>query len=132
MNTKYIDVDGAWGVIICYDLRRLDEYEMRQSMMAFGMRGPRLDRAIDILLFHENTGMCISRSDIRMSLLFIGNASSEEQWWDTVSHELYHAQQAIIDHYGVRDDEEDAAWTMGYLMRKTVMIVGTPCYDYDA
>lgn len=23
---------------------------------------------------------------------------------------------------------EDAAWTMGYLMRKAVMIVGEPCY----
>lgn len=44
-----------------------------------------------------------------------------------MSHELYHAQQAIIDHYGVRDYEEDAAWTMGYLMRKTVTLVGEPC-----
>ena len=128
MKTRYIDVDGAWGVVLCYDLKRLDEYEMRQAMMAFGLRGARLDKPIDVLLFHENTGMCISRDDVRMSLIYIGNATSEEQWWDTVSHELFHAQQAILDYYDVPNYTEDAAWTMGYLMRKTVEIVGEPCY----
>lgn len=128
MKTRYIDVDGAWGVVLCYDLKRLDEYEMRQAMMAFGLRGARLDKPVDILLFHENTGMCISRDDVRMSLIYIGNATSDEQWWDTVSHELFHAQQAILDYYDVPNHTEDAAWTMGYLMRKTVEIVGEPCY----
>ena len=127
MNTHYIDVDGAWGVIVCEDLRRLDEYEMRHSIMAFGLRGPRLDHAIDVLLYHENTGMCISRDDVRMSLIFIGNASSEEQFWDTVSHELYHAACAICNYYDVPDGSEDFAWTMGYLMRKTVKLIGEPC-----
>lgn len=128
MRTEYIDVDGAWGVVLCYDLKRLDEYEMRQSMMAFGLRGSRLDKPIDVLLFHENTGMCISRDDVRMSLIYIGNATSEEQFWDTVTHELFHAQQAILDYYDVPSHTEDAAWTMGYLMRKTVELVGEPCY----
>ena len=128
MKTKYIDVEGYWGVVLCYGLQRLDEYEMRKSMMAFGLRGERLDKPIDILLFHKNTGMCISRDDVRMSLIYIGNATSEEQWWDTVSHELFHAQQAILEYYDVPNDTEDAAWTMGYLMRETVKLVGEPCY----
>lgn len=128
MKTGYIDVDGKWGVILCYDFRRLDEYEMRASMMSFGMRGESLDKAIDTLLNHKNTGLCISRDDIRMSIIFIGNATGGDQWWDTTAHELlYHAACAIWDYYDVPYGSEDAAWTVGYLMRKAVQELGEPC-----
>ena len=128
MDTKYLDVDDSWGVIICYDFHPLDEYEMRQNMMAFGLRGERIENAIDIL-FKKNTGLCITRPDIRMCLIFVGNATDEEQWWDTLTHELYHAQDAICDYYNVRKGSEDAAWLMGYLMRQAVKIISEPCKD---
>ena len=128
MQTEYIDVDGAWGVVLCHDLQRLDEYEMRQYMMAFGMRGPNMDKAVDILLFHENTGMCLSSFPLKMSLVFIGNATSEDQFYDTVAHEvLDHAKVAICDYYDVSFHSEDAAWLTGYLMRKIVQLLGEPC-----
>lgn len=52
---------------------------------------------------------------------------SEDQFWDTVVHELYHCQQSILDYYNVSKDSEDAAWTYGYLMRKAVQLIGEPC-----
>lgn len=128
MKADYIDVNGHWGVILCHDLRRLDEYEMRQVMMTFCLRGEQLDEAIEVLLFQDNTGMCVSRDDIRMSLVFIGNATSGDQWWDTTAHEvLYHAMVAICDYYDVSYGSEEGAWLTGYLMRKAVQILGEPC-----
>jgi hypothetical protein len=128
MQTKYIDIDGAWGIVLCYDLKRLDEYEMRQNMMAFGMRGENIEKAVDVLLFHTNTGMCVSRDDIRMSLVFIGNATGKDQWWDTAAHEtLYHAIHAIHEYYDIPFGSEDGAWLTGYVMRKAVQLLGEPC-----
>ena len=128
MQTKYLDVDGHWGIVLCYDLRRLDEYEMRSDMIAFGMRGPNIDRAVDTLLFNRNTGMCISRDDIRMSLVFIGNATGGDQQWDTIAHEcLYHVIHAIHEYYGIPFGSEDGAWLTGYVMRKAVQLLGEPC-----
>ncbi len=127
MKTKYISGKDKWGIVLCYDLKRLDEYKMRQMMMSFGMRGSKLDEAIDVLLFHENTGMCISRDGIKMSLIFIGNATSEDQYWDTVVHELTHATIAICDHYDIWYTTEDFAWTLGYLTRKAVQLTAPPC-----
>lgn len=127
MKKEYIDVDSSWGVVMCYDLRRLDEYEMRSLMMALGVRGPTIDEAVDILLYSENTGMCVTSFSNRMSLVFIGEAEDEEQWWDTVSHELFHVTCAICEYYGVSLDSEDGAWTMGYLMRKAVEQIAEPC-----
>ncbi len=129
MQTEYIDVDGYWGVILCFDIHRLDEYEMRASMMSFGMHGDSIEHAIDVLLNNKNTGMCISREDIRMSLIFIGNATENSQWWDSATHELlYHAACAIWDYYDVPYRSEKAAWLVGYLMRNAVELLGEPCY----
>ena len=128
MKSEYIDVKGKWGVVYCYDLHRLDEYEIRQFLMSFGMRGGRLDEAIDVLLFHKNTGLCVSSPGLRMSLIFIGNATGCDQFWDTTAHELlYHAACAIFDYYDVPYGSEAAAWTVGYLMRKAVQVIGAPC-----
>ena len=127
MKAEYIDVKEKWGVVFCYDLRRLDEYEMRAMMMSLGLRGMRLDEAVDVLLDEENTGMCISNDGLRMSLIFIGNATSEEQHWDTVVHELSHAAHAICDYYDVSHVGEDYSWTLGYLTRMVVQKIAPPC-----
>lgn len=127
MTSEYIDVKGYWGVLFCYDFRRLDEYEMRSIMMSLGIRGEKLDEATDILLFNENTGMCISNDRLKMSVIFIGAATSEEQHWDTCVHELFHAACAICDYYGIDHDGEDFAWTIGYLTRKVVEQTSPPC-----
>lgn len=128
MTADYIDVDGYWGVILCHDFRRMDEYEMRQAMISFGLRGSKLDEAIEVLLYHKNKGLCVSRDDLRMSLVFISEATGGDQWWDTCAHEvLYHVACAIFDYYEVPYGSEDAAWTVGYLMRKAVQLLGEPC-----
>ncbi len=130
MKSEYIDVDGKWGIVICYDLQRMDEYEMRALMMSLGMHGEILDESIDILLNQENSGMCISSFGLKMSLIFIGEATSEDQKWDTIAHEvLDHAKVAICDYYDVSFHGEDPAWLTGYLMRKIVQQIAPPCSD---
>ena len=123
MTQNYIDIDGYWGVVICYDLRRLDEYEIRQNLMSVGMKGPRIDEAVDILLYEKNTGLCVSVPSKRMSVCFIGNTTSDDQFMDTLAHELYHVHSAICEYYDVPTDGEDAAWTMGFLMRQAVKMI---------
>lgn len=128
MTTKYLDIKGKWGVVVCYDLKPLDEFEMRQLMMALGMHGRQLDEAIETLLYQKNSGMCITSMRQRMSLVFIGEATSEDQWWDTLAHEILdHVKAAICEYYDVPFVSEDAAWLTGYLMRKVVQIIGEPC-----
>lgn len=125
MRTTYLDIEEAWGVVICYDLEQRDEAEMCRLMASLGVYD--CDEPLGVLLRHKNTGMCVTDMEKRMSLIFVGDATDSEQWWDTVTHELYHCQQAICEYYGVRSDSEDGAWTMGYLMRKTVEQIAPPC-----
>lgn len=63
-----------------------------------------------------------------MTLVFIGKATGEDQWWDTLGHELLdHCQKAIVDYYDVPYVSEDSAWLTGYLMRKVIQHIAVPC-----
>ena len=55
-----------------------------------------------------------------MSVMCIGDATSLEQWWDTLSHEIDHLQDAVMKYYDVSPGTEDAAWLQGYIMRLIV------------
>ena len=67
----------------------------------------------------NNTGMAVSRDDLKMTAIFISKCSDPIQFWSTLNHELYHANVAIIDYYGKPHGE---------LMRQAVMKIGLPCY----
>ena len=127
MDTAYIDVDGKWGVAIGYNLKPLDEYRVRDSLLALGLHGQHTETAIDVLFNYTNTGLCVSVPKRRMSLIFIGNAYDNEQFWDTLTHELYHATQDICEYYDVDASGEDGAWTIGYLIRVAVHQIAEPC-----
>lgn len=127
MKSEYIDIKGKWGIVVCYDFDERDENDMANYMMALGAMSGDVDEALDVLFGQVNAGMCVTNSPLRMSLIFIGDADSAEQWWDTLTHELYHAQQAICGYYGVDVGSEGGAWTMGYLMRQAVGLLAPPC-----
>lgn len=72
------------------------------------------------LLQTPNKGFTFSKESLCMSVVCIGNATSLEQWWDTLSHEIDHLQEAVMEYYGVEHGTEDAAWLQGYIMRLIV------------
>jgi hypothetical protein len=129
MKTAYIDVDGYWGIAICYDYdvsNPEDEHTLWGYMRSFGMKERSINKALNILS-NYNTGMCVSNNDVRMSGIFISKATSSSEWWSSCLHELRHSAQAIIDYYGA-DCGEDDAYLTGFLTKRAVEILGEPCY----
>lgn len=116
MIKHYIDIDGFWGIVFCYNYSQEDELEMAGIMDSFGLDNESIADAIEVLSC-PNTGMTISRSDITMSVIFVSRATSKAQFMDTITHEVDHAQYAIERHYYVACGTEDAAWLQGYIMR---------------
>lgn len=128
MKTAYIDVDGYWGIAICYDYdvsNPEDEHDLWGYMRSFGMKERNINKALNILS-NYNTGMCVSNNDVRMSGIFISKATSPSEWWSSCLHELRHSAQAIIDYYGA-DWNEDDAYLTGFLAKRAVEILGEPC-----
>lgn len=116
MKKHYVDIDGYWGVLFIYDFDMMDMDEIAAILDSFGVGEKKIREAMPIL-YGTNTGMTVSRMDVTMSVIFVGESSSVEQFFDTISHEIDHVQDAIDTYYGVRQGGEDSAWLQGYIMR---------------
>lgn len=122
MKTRYIDIDEYWGVLFCYDFDFRDCDEIAAIMDSFDVGEREIRKAINILM-GTNSGMAISRNDISMSVIFVSEATSIEQFLDTCAHEIDHVQSSILDYYDVEQGGERGAWLQGYLMRKITEIL---------
>lgn len=118
---------NEWGVVVCFDFDTVFERKlMTEQMRSFGMSPRSIDKALRILS-NYNTGMAISNDVLKMSAIYISDATSPSQFWDSCAHELAHVVTAIIDAYYVPYYSEDAAYLSGFLMRQLVEEIGEPC-----
>lgn len=127
MRTKYIDVDGFWGVVLCYDLDWDDERKVRAYLRSFGLKEDRIDYCVDTVLGRMNCACCVSDYETTMSLVLIGSTTDKEQLVDSLAHELDHVQDALSVFYGFPLGSEDAAYTLGFLMREGMKAVMPTC-----
>lgn len=119
--------NNEWGVIVVFDFDVDLEYEeLQEQLRSFGMKQLNINKALNILSNH-NTGMAISNDVLKMSAIYISDATSTSQFWDSCAHELAHVVTAIIDAYDVPYYSEDAAYLSGFLMRQLVEEIGEPC-----
>ena len=119
--------NSEWGVAVVYDFDTYKEHDvLAEQMRSFGISLRNAEKALSILSGY-NTGMAVSNETLKMSAIYIGDATSTEQWWDSAAHELSHVCTAIIDAYNVPYNSEDAAYLAGFLMRQLVKEIGEPC-----
>lgn len=119
MKKHYIDIVGKWAFVFAYDIGEDDVEEVGDWLEALGASRREIAKACRVIL-GTNKGFTYSSPDLRMSVVCISHASSREQWWDTVAHEVDHLQTTILDYYDVEPGTEDAAWLQGYLVRSLV------------
>ena len=127
MITKYLEVGkGDWGILLTYDFTELDYNDIAAVLSAFGMNEKNIRKSMRILSY-PNTGMAVSSPKLKMTSIYVSNATSPSEFWSTLNHELFHATTAIIDYYGEPYDQEPAAYLHGELMRLVVENIAEPC-----
>lgn len=117
MKKEYIDIVGKWAFIFAYNIEEKDLGEIGDWLEALGANNDEIFEAQRVLMI-KNTGFTFSSQSLRMSVMCIGKATDEPQWWDTLNHEIDHLQDVILRYYDVDQGTEDAAWLQGYIMRK--------------
>lgn len=118
MITKHFEVgDNDWGVLVCYNYSIRDWDDIYAISRSFGMSDSKAREAIKVLSGY-NTGMTISNDGLRMSVMFISEATSHEEWYNTLTHELSHVATAIVDYYGKPCDGEEVAYLQGNLFKR--------------
>ncbi len=117
MIKHYIDIDGAWAFILAYNVGLGDLDDIASWLEALGCDKESISEACRVAL-GTNSGFTFSNDDLRMSLMVISDATSVEQWLDTLVHEIDHLQATICKYYDVELGTEEAAYLQGYIMKK--------------
>lgn len=90
MIRQDIDINGYWTIIILYN----------------------------VYLGDEDTGFTHTDFNKRRSIVGISDFSSKEQFFNTLIHEAKHVQSHICRYYDVKENSEDAAYLIGYIVQK--------------
>lgn len=88
-------------------------------MRSFGMSRRKADEAIRVLSTF-NSGMTVSNDDLRMSAMFISDATSKSQWFNTLAHETAHVANAITSYYNRPCSGEDFAYLSGFIFQRII------------
>lgn len=124
MTQHYFSIgEDAWGVVVCYDIGREDLEEIGSLLSELGAKPLKIEQALRVIST-VNSGFTYTNYDKRMSLMCIGAATSEEQYFDSVLHEVKHLVEHISTYYGVSSKGEPAAYLQGEVGRQIYR--GTP------
>ena len=122
MKIRYFDIDGRGGILLCYDFGRKDYPEIWSVMRSFGLGDDKAEAAMGVLS-KEDTGMTLTSFKDKMSVLFISGSSSDEEWFDTLIHELRHVVDHISEYYDVGSMGEPPAYLQGEIGRQFFPII---------
>ena len=90
MIRQDIDVEGCWRIIVIYNAP----------------------------LGSKDVGFTYSNFTKKTSIVGIAATSRQEQFLNTLVHEAKHAQSNICQHFNIREDGEEAAELIAYIVQK--------------
>jgi hypothetical protein len=118
MKTEFYNIgDDDWGILMVYDYDYRDFDRIWSMLLAFGLPDYKVQGAMSVLS-RPDSGMTLTIPSDLMSVLFISEATSDEEWFDTLIHELKHVVEHISEFYQVEPTSEVAAYLQGEIGRQ--------------
>ena len=90
MIRQDIDINGYWKIIVVYDVE----------------------------LGQKDSGFTYTDFKRKQSIVGIGKSTSNSQLLNTITHEAKHVQSHICSYYKIKEDGEDAAYLIGYIVQQ--------------
>ena len=127
--------DRNWYVMAIYDINtRRDLEEVRKTLVASGCDRCKIDEAISVLQMW-NTGFTFTNLEDHFTVVCISKATSPEQMYDTMQHELKHVVEHISEYYDVDPKSEESAYLQGEIGRQmfpvAAMLICPRCKSID-
>lgn len=106
-----------WYVMCIYDITsKQDREKAVELLLTSGYPSDDIDKTLSVLS-EDNCGFTFSDLNERFSVIIISHATSAEQMYDTIQHELKHVVEHISDYYDVDPKSEASAYLQGEIAR---------------
>lgn len=105
-----------WDVLVFYGMQKADVDEVCDSLVQIGCTGSAVDSAREHFLRDEtNTGLTYSNLSERKSVVSVSRTTSEYEFVNTVTHEMFHIVSHVCDSLGIDMKSEEPCYLMGWL-----------------
>lgn len=121
--------DRDWYIMAYYDIKTDKDYDEVEEVLIAGGQKPAYAQKVVTELMHPNTGYTYTKFGEHLSIVLVSHATSFEQMYDTVQHELKHVTEHLSSYYRVDPKGEKAAYLQGEIARnmyKAVAIAVCP------
>ena len=107
-----------WWLMVGYGVDGHSDLDEVYGTLLTAAGDDRMAQRACMVLSKPNTGYTYSDLNAHFTIIFISRATSAEQMYDSIVHELKHAVEHISDYYGVDPKSEQAAYLQGEIGRK--------------
>lgn len=118
MTRQVFCVESYWKVVVYYnvdyDLFDVIDRDLRDN----GADEYATDMMYRRMRYGSAKAVTFSSLDRRVSIVLFNEHSSVEDYINSIVHEAEHMKQAMLDVYGVNDEGEPPAYTVGYLVMR--------------
>ena len=118
MIKQTFDVDGYWKVIVWYNLDYNLFDVIEENLLTNGLPGRKLSEVYDMMYSGKAKAVTYSNLILHTSVVLFNTHKSKEDYVNSIVHEAEHIKQAMLHAYGVSDEGEPPAYTIGYLVGK--------------
>lgn len=107
-----------WWVMATIDIRgERDLGEVFKALMSCGCPNDEAQKAC-MVLSKRNSGYTFTDAEGRYTLMFVSEADSVDELFDTIIHEVRHATDHIGEYFGLKARGEDSAYLQGEISKK--------------
>lgn len=118
MIKQEFTLDNKWLVRVIYSIHEGDISDAMSALHELKCPSKIALKAYGIISSGMNKGFTFTNDSLLTTLIYIGVSSDDGELINTIVHEAKHAQSNICKHFGIREDGEEAAELIGYIVQK--------------
>lgn len=124
MIRQQFDVDGYWRVIVYYNLNYGLFGVVEKDLREAGISRKTIETLYRMMKSGEAKAVTCSNIYNKVSIVLFNRHKDRVDYINSLVHEAEHVKQAMLKSYRVKDEGEEPAYTIGYLVSRMWEVFG--------
>ena len=121
MIKRIININNYWKVIVYYNIDYNFFDYVENDLLYYGTPVESIKRIYHNMRTTAKAFTC-SNSYYRVSIVGFNIHSDKYDYINSIIHEAEHIKQAMLKYYNIKDEGENAAYTVAYIATKMLQI----------
>lgn len=116
MIKQSFTIRSYWEVVVYYDLDYHFFDNIAKGLKDIGASNIAIRHLYKEMYYGKAKAVTFSNLKKHISYVLFNVHKTRQDYIDSIVHEAEHVKQAVLKHYDVEDEGEDAAYTIGYIV----------------